>query len=45
MVTALSTFANTEDGISTMLSSLKSRWPLCPCTIPILKPELSDAVV
>ena len=27
-VTALSTFANTAEGMSTMSSSLKSRWPL-----------------
>ena len=45
MVTALSTFANTEEGISTMSSSLKSKWPLWPCTTPILNPVVSDAVV
>jgi len=45
MVTALSTLANTEDGMSTMSSSLKSKWPLWPCTMPILAPTLSDAVV
>ena len=45
MVTALSTFANTEEGMSTMSSSLKSRWPLWPCTMPMLEPILSEAVV
>ena len=45
MVIALSISEKTEEGISTISSSLKSKWPLNGWIMPILLAKLSEAVV